>query len=163
VPDAWAIEQVFPIMPIHRLTERPDIRGRLCDLTCDSDGRLDLYVDREGVMSTMALHELKEEQPYLLAIFMVGAYQEILGDMHNLFGDTNAVNVVVNADGNGWSLEGAEHGDRTDELLRYVHLAPEELAQSYRRKFAATSLPQAVKSALLAELEAGLSGYTYLS
>jgi len=163
VPDAWAIEQVFPIMPIHRLAERPDIRGRLCDLTCDSDGRLDLYVDREGVMSTMALHELKEEQPYLLAIFMVGAYQEILGDMHNLFGDTNAVNVVVNADGNGWSLEGAEHGDRTDELLRYVHLAPEELAQSYRRKFAATSLPQAVKSALLAELEAGLSGYTYLS
>ncbi|MGQ3057692.1 MAG: biosynthetic arginine decarboxylase [Nevskia sp.] len=163
VPDAWAIEQVFPIMPIHRLAERPDIRGRLCDLTCDSDGRLDLYVDREGVMSTMALHELRHDEPYLLAIFMVGAYQEILGDMHNLFGDTNAVNVVVNADGKGWSLEGAEHGDRTDELLRYVHLAPEELAQCYRRKFASTSLPPAVKSALLAELEAGLSGYTYLS
>ena len=161
VPDAWAIDQVFPIVPIHRLDERPAIRGRLCDLTCDSDGRLDLYVDREGVVSTMALHELKPEQPYLLALFMVGAYQEILGDMHNLFGDTNAVNVVVKGD--GWQLEGAEHGDRTDELLRYVHLAPEELAQSYRRKFAATDLPQAVRSALLAELEAGLSGYTYLS
>jgi len=161
VPDAWAIDQVFPIVPIHRLDERPSIRGRLCDLTCDSDGRLDLYVDREGVVSTMALHELRPEQPYLLALFMVGAYQEILGDMHNLFGDTNAVNVVV--DGDGWKLEGAEHGDRTDELLRYVHLAPEALAQSYRRKFAATDLSQATRSALLAELEAGLSGYTYLS
>ncbi|MDP3293151.1 MAG: biosynthetic arginine decarboxylase [Nevskia sp.] len=161
VPDAWAIDQVFPIVPIHRLTERPSIRGRLCDLTCDSDGRLDLYVDREGVVSTMALHELKHDEPYRLALFMVGAYQEILGDMHNLFGDTNAVNVVVSGD--SWRLEGAEHGDRTDELLRYVHLAPEALAQSYRRKFAATNLPQATRSALLSELEAGLSGYTYLS
>ncbi|WP_428380502.1 biosynthetic arginine decarboxylase [Nevskia ramosa] len=161
VPDAWAIDQVFPIVPIHRLTERPSIRGRLCDLTCDSDGRLDLYVDREGVVSTMALHELKHDEPYRLALFMVGAYQEILGDMHNLFGDTNAVNVVVKGD--SWRLEGAEHGDRTDELLRYVHLAPEALAQSYRRKFAATDLPQATRSALLSELEAGLSGYTYLS
>jgi len=164
VPDAWAIEQVFPITPIHRLAERPGLRGRLCDLTCDSDGRLDLYVDREGVVSTMALHGLRPGEDYLLGIFMVGAYQEILGDMHNLFGDTNAVNVVVDASApEGWRLEGAEHGDRTDELLRYVHLAPEELAQSYRRKFAATDLPPAVKSALLAELEAGLSGYTYLS
>lgn len=161
VPDAWAIDQVFPILPIHRLNERPSIRGRLCDLTCDSDGRLDLYVDREGVVSTLALHELREAEPYFLALFMVGAYQEILGDMHNLFGDTNAVNVVVK-DG-GWVLEGAEHGDRTDELLRYVHLAPEELAQSYRRKFAAAEMPAATKAALLAELEAGLSGYTYLS
>ncbi|WP_293396269.1 biosynthetic arginine decarboxylase, partial [Nevskia sp.] len=161
VPDAWAIDQVFPIVPIHRLNERPSIRGRLCDLTCDSDGRLDLYVDREGVVSTMALHELKADEPYRLALFMVGAYQEILGDMHNLFGDTNAVNVVVKGD--SWRLEGAEHGDRTDELLRYVHLAPEALAQSYRRKFAATDLPPATRSALLSELEAGLSGYTYLS
>ena len=161
VPDAWAIDQVFPILPIHRLDERPSLRGRLCDLTCDSDGRLDLYVDREGVVSTLALHELKANEPYLLAIFMVGAYQEILGDMHNLFGDTNAVNVVVRGD--DWVLEGAEHGDRTDELLRYVHLAPEELVQSYRRKFAAIELPAATKAALLAELEAGLSGYTYLS
>ena len=96
---------------------------------------------------------------------VAGAYQEILGDMHNLFGDTNAVNVAINpvAGGESWKLEGAEHGDRTDELLRYVHLAPEELAQSYRRKFAASGLPPAQRNALLAELEAGLSGYTYLS
>jgi arginine decarboxylase len=160
VPDAWAIDQVFPILPLHRLDERPDVRARLCDLTCDSDGRLDHYVDREGVVPTLAMHRLIAGADYLVGFFMVGAYQEILGDMHNLFGDTNAVNVVV--DGDGWKLEGAEHGDRTDELLRYVHLAPEELAQSYRRKFAATALPPHERAALLAELEAGLSGYTYL-
>ncbi|MDB5972154.1 MAG: biosynthetic arginine decarboxylase [Hydrocarboniphaga sp.] len=164
VPDAWAIEQVFPILPIHRLDERPSVRARLCDLTCDSDGRLDRYVDREGVMPTLAVHELIEGQPYLIGLFMVGAYQEILGDIHNLFGDTNAVNVVLDAKSpQGWHLEGAEHGDRTDELLRYVHIAPEDLAQSYRKKLAVLNLPQAQRTALLAELEAGLSGYTYLS
>jgi arginine decarboxylase len=164
VPDAWAIEQVFPILPIHRLDEEPAIRARLCDLTCDSDGRLDRYVDREGVMPTLAVHELKQGEPYLIGLFMVGAYQEILGDIHNLFGDTNAVNVVLDAKSpKGWHLEGAEHGDRTDELLRYVHIAPEDLAQSYRKKLAALNLPQAERTALLAELEAGLSGYTYLS
>jgi arginine decarboxylase len=161
VPDAWAIDQVFPILPIHRLDERPDIRAGLCDLTCDSDGRIDAYVDREGLEPTLPLHALKEGEPYLLGFFMVGAYQEILGDMHNLFGDTNAVNVVI--EGDGWKLQGAEHGDRTDELLRYVHLAPEELAQTYRRKFAASDIPAPQRAALLAELEAGLTGYTYLS
>lgn len=164
VPDAWAIDQVFPILPIHRLDERPTERVRLCDLTCDSDGRLDAYVDREGLTSTLALHTLKEDEPYLLGFFMVGAYQEILGDMHNLFGDTNAVNVVLDESAaGGWRLDDPEYGDRTDELLRYVHLAPEELTQAYRKKFAATSLPAATRNALLAELEAGLSGYTYLS
>ena len=93
---------------------------------------------------------------------MVGAYQEILGDMHNLFGDTNAVDVVLDGQG-GWRLEEAEHGDRTDELLRYVHLEPEALAQSYRQKLAAADLPAEERRSLLMELEAGLSGYTYLS
>jgi arginine decarboxylase len=164
VPDAWAIDQVFPILPIHRLDECPSERVRLCDLTCDSDGRLDTYVDREGLTSTLALHPLKDDEPYLLGFFMVGAYQEILGDMHNLFGDTNAVNVVLDARApSGWRLDEPEYGDRTDELLRYVHLAPEELTQAYRKKFAASGLPTATRNALLAELEAGLSGYTYLS
>jgi len=161
VPDAWAIEQVFPILPIHRLDERPSVRATLCDLTCDSDGRIDHYVDRGGLEPTLPAHPLRADEPYLLAFFMVGAYQEILGDMHNLFGDTNAVNVVV--DDGDWRFEGAEHGDRTDELLRYVHMAPEALAQTYRRKFAAVEIPAAQRAALLAELEAGLSGYTYLS
>jgi arginine decarboxylase len=161
VPDAWAIDQVFPILPIHRLDEAPQLRATLCDLTCDSDGRIDHYVDRGGLEPTLPAHALKPGEPYRLGFFMVGAYQEILGDMHNLFGDTNAVNVVV--DGDGWKLEGAEHGDRTDELLRYVHFHPEELAQTYRKKFAGAELPPAQRNALLAELEAGLSGYTYLS
>jgi arginine decarboxylase len=164
VPDSWAIDQVFPIMPIHRLSERPEQRTRLCDLTCDSDGRLDAYVDREGLTPTLALHPLRANEPYLLGFFMVGAYQEILGDIHNLFGDTNAVNVVLDAAApDGWRLEAHEHGDRTDELLRYVHLAPEALVRSYRQKLAAAELPEAQRATLLAELEAGLTGYTYLN
>ncbi len=164
VPDSWAIDQVFPILPIHRLDEEPLQRARLCDITCDSDGRMDAYVDREGLTTTLALHPLQPNEPYLLGFFMVGAYQEILGDIHNLFGDTNAVNVVLDDSApEGWRLVGPEYGDRTDELLRYVHIAPEGLAQAYRRKVAAAELPAAEGRALLAELEAGLSGYTYLN
>ena len=167
-PDAWAIDQVFPIAPIHRLDEAPSLRAMLCDLTCDSDGRINSYVDREGLQPTLAVHALKEaaadgrEKPYWLGFFMVGAYQEILGDMHNLFGDTNAINVVLDADApDGWRLDEPEHGDRTDELLRYVHVPPDMLAQTYRRKLAAAGLPEAERTRLLAELEAGLTGYTY--
>ncbi|MGH8453752.1 MAG: arginine decarboxylase, partial [Nevskiales bacterium] len=161
VPDVWAIDQVFPILPIHRLDEAPDTRISLCDLTCDSDGRIDQYVDHEGLDSTLPAHRLKAGERYLLGIFMVGAYQEILGDMHNLFGDTNAVNVELTSKG-GWKLVGAEAGDRADELLRYVHLAPEELLAAYRRKLEAAKLPTAQKAVCLMELEAGLTGYTYL-
>ncbi len=113
-------------------------------------------------MPTLALHRLEDGEPYLLGFFMVGAYQEILGDMHNLFGDTNAVNVSLDGKG-GWTLDGAEQGDRTDELLRYVHFAPEELMQAYRHKLATSTLAPAERDTLLAELEAGLSGYTYLT
>jgi len=162
VPDVWGIDQVFPIMPIHRLDERPALRATLCDLTCDSDGKIEQYVDRGGVESTLPLHALQAGEPYLLGIFMVGAYQEILGDMHNLFGDTNAVNVVLDGKG-GWTLEDPEKGDRTDELLRYVHLEPEALAAAYRAKFNAAKLPADERAKLLAELEAGLTGYTYLT
>ncbi|SFF52613.1 arginine decarboxylase [Fontimonas thermophila] len=161
IPDAWAIDQVFPIMPIHRLNERPDVRATLCDLTCDSDGRIDHYVEREGLEPTLPVHRLREGEPYLIGLFMVGAYQEILGDMHNLFGDTNAVNVVLDAHG-GWTLTGAQRGDRTDELLRYVHLEPERLARAYRDKLDAAGLDAHEREMLLAELESGLSGYTYL-
>jgi arginine decarboxylase len=162
VPDVWGIDQVFPIVPIHRLDERPALRATLCDLTCDSDGRIEQYVDRGSVETTLPLHALQPGEPYLLGIFLVGAYQEILGDMHNLFGDTNAVNVVEDGKG-GWRFEDPEHGDRTDELLRYVHLEPEQLKRAYRDKLAASTIPEAERAALLAELEAGLSGYTYLT
>ena len=163
MPDAWAIDQVFPILPLHRLQQRPQIRARLCDLTCDSDGRLDRYVDREGLTPTLALHPLESDAPYLLGFFMVGAYQEILGDMHNLFGDTNAVNVVLDADAeNGWRLEQAEHGDRADELLQYVHISPEHLITRYKEKVAASTIPEVERAAMMNELEEGLRGYTYL-
>ncbi|MDN5874712.1 MAG: biosynthetic arginine decarboxylase, partial [Sinobacteraceae bacterium] len=163
VPDAWAIDQVFPIVPLQRLNERPHLRAKLCDLTCDSDGKLEHYVDREGVMPTLAVHERRAGEAYLLGIFMVGAYQEILGDMHNLFGDTHAVNVVLDATAPaGWRVAELEHGDVAGELLRYVHLSPEELARRYREKLATAGLPAARSAALLAELDAGLNAYTYL-
>lgn len=164
LPDIWAIDQVFPILPVARLDEPPDQRISVCDLTCDSDGRIDRYVDRRGVEATMAAHSLRPDEPYWLAFFMVGAYQEILGDMHNLFGDTNAVNVVLDeASAEGWRLEAPEQGDAASDLLRYVHFAPEALTRSYRSKINALGLPRRDAAALLAELEAGLSGYTYLS
>ncbi|MGD8712255.1 MAG: biosynthetic arginine decarboxylase, partial [Thiohalophilus sp.] len=95
IPDVWAIDQIFPVVPLHRLNERPTRRGVIEDITCDSDGRIDYYVDNEGVESSLPLHELNSDEQYLIGILMVGAYQEILGDMHNLFGDTDSINVSV--------------------------------------------------------------------
>ncbi|MES1927039.1 biosynthetic arginine decarboxylase [Salinisphaera sp. T31B1] len=164
VPDVWALDQVFPVMPLTRLDEAPTQRARLCDLTCDSDGRLDRYVDEDGVDTSLPLHPLRPGEPYRLGIFMVGAYQENLGDMHNLFGDTDVVNVEVerSGDGQGWRLAGAEQGDRADELLRYVHFEPEALRAAYRRKLAAAGLSTRARQDAEALLEAGLAGYTYL-
>lgn len=161
LPDVWAIDQIFPIMPIHRLGERPTRRVVLGDITCDSDGRIDRYVDRDGIDSTLPAHALAPGHAYLMGFFLVGAYQEILGDMHNLFGDTDAVNVALDA-GGGWRLEDAEHGDRADELLRYVHFAPDALIGAYHRKLEAAGLGDAERGRFLDELIRGLRGYTYL-
>ena len=132
------------------------------DLTCDSDGRLDRYVDADGVNTTLPLHALKPGEAYRLGIFLVGAYQENLGDMHNLFGDTDVVNVEIDAAGSGWRLAEAEQGDRADELLRYVHFEPEALRAAYRRKLAAADMDRRARADCEALLEAGLAGYTYL-
>ena len=161
LPDVWAIEQVFPIAPLHRLNERPDRRAVIQDLTCDSDGRIDRYVDREGIESSLPLHAVRKGEPYLIGVFLIGAYQEILGDMHNLFGDTDAVNVEL-ADDGGHRLVEPQRGDTVDELLRYVHFAPEDLLESYRRKIAAADLAEEQRRLYLEELAAGLCGYTYL-
>ncbi len=161
IPDAWALDQIFPILPIHRLDEPPTRRVSLCDLTCDSDGRLDQYVDRDGLDTTLPAHPLRPGEAYLLGIFMVGAYQEILGDMHNLFGDTDAVDVAL-AENGGWKVTAAERGDRADELLRYVHFAPEELLSAYETKLKAAALETGQHAQFLDELRAGLTGYTYL-
>ena len=161
MPDVWALDQIFPIMPLHRLDERPISRVVLQDLTCDSDGCIEYYVDGEGIETTLPLPPYRQGEPYLLGIFLLGAYQEILGDMHNLFGDTDAVNVELTEDG-GYRLVEPEHGDTVADLLRYVRFEPESLLAAYRDKIAAASLSETQRNAYLADLEAGLRGYTYL-
>ncbi len=162
MPDHWAIDQVFPILPLARLDEEPSRRAVLQDITCDSDGRVDLYVDGEGVETSLPLHAPKDGEPYLLGIFMVGAYQEILGDMHNLFGDTDSVHVELTPDGK-YRLVQPRRGDTVDAVLRYVHFEPQELLADYRARVeAATGLSAAQRESYLVELTAGIEGYTYL-
>ncbi|MDQ2069838.1 biosynthetic arginine decarboxylase [Natronospira bacteriovora] len=164
LPDVWAIEQVFPILPLSRLNEPLDHRVVIRDLTCDSDGRVDRYVDHNGLEATLPFPEPRPAGEDRIAFFMVGAYQEILGDMHNLFGDTDSVNVEVHegSEDSDFAFSGAEQGDSTDELLRYVHFDPEELRARYRHKVAAARLDQADARDLLAYLDDGLKAYTYL-
>ena len=161
MPDVWAIGQVFPIVPLQRLDEIPDRRGTLQDITCDSDGRIDQYVDGEGLETSLPLHAPRQGEPYRLGIFLLGAYQEILGDMHNLFGDTNAVDVHLDGDGRH-RLAHVQHGDTVAAVLRHVHFEPERLLASYREQLAASRLREAQRARCLAELRAGLDGYTYL-
>jgi arginine decarboxylase len=160
MPDVWAIDQVFPIVPIERLDERPEHRGVIADMTCDSDGKIDCYVENEGVHSSLPLHALRAGESYRLAFFLVGAYQEILGDIHNLFGDTDSVEVHI--DGNGFALAQERRGDTTDVMLDYVGYRLEHLRAAYRRMVTAAALPAEESARLDAALEAGLTGYTYL-
>ncbi|MDD3760316.1 MAG: biosynthetic arginine decarboxylase [Acidithiobacillus sp.] len=162
LPDVWAIDQVFPIMPVHRLDERPTRHARLEDITCDSDGRIDAYVTADGLGPTLPVHGLRADEPYYLAVFLVGAYQEILGDMHNLFGDTDAVNVICEEDG-ALRLEGAVPGDSVAEVLQYVQFSAEELVRQFEQKLAgAGSVPAAEREGFLRDFRDGLQGYTYL-
>lgn len=161
VPDVWAIGQRFPIMPLQRLAEQPTVDATLHDLTCDSDGQIGFYVQGDGVFRTLPLHPVRADEHYLIGFFLVGAYQEILGDRHNLFGDTHAVNVELD-DAGGWRLVDPEHGDRVDELLRYVHFEPEDLLERFRTRMHSRGVGADLGESLLAELAAGLSAYTYL-
>jgi arginine decarboxylase len=160
LPDVWGIDQLFPIMPLAGLDKPLPARAVLNDLTCDSDGQIEAYAQAGTVSGTLPVHRIDAGQPYNLGVFLVGAYQEILGDMHNLFGDTNSINVVV--DGNSYSLEEPEPGDRIDELLNYVHYNPARLLTQYKRKLERTILSDAAKQQYYIELAAGLSGYSYL-
>ncbi|MDH5359445.1 MAG: biosynthetic arginine decarboxylase, partial [Gammaproteobacteria bacterium] len=160
LPDIWAIDQIFPVMPLHRLQEAPSRRVILQDITCDSDGRIDEYVDGEGLESSLPLHPLVTGEQYILGFFLVGAYQEILGDMHNLFGDTHSVNVIFN--GEGYELSEPRMGDGVDAVLRYVDIEIAELEQRYREKLDVADLSQSRKQDYLDDLISGLSGYTYL-
>lgn len=158
VPDVWGIDQVFPILPLTGLDAPPALRAVLQDITCDSDGRIDQYVDGEGLESTLPLPADYGDE---LGIFMVGAYQEILGDMHNLFGDTDSVDVDIDEQGR-IHLDEAIQGDSVSSVLRYVNYDPEALLALLAEQFARTDLSASERDSLLSEIRDGLSGYTYL-
>lgn len=161
VPDVWAIEQVFPIMPIARLQQQPERRGVIADLTCDSDGRIDSYVDEESLDTSLALHTPLAGESYRIGFFMVGAYQDTLGDIHNLFGDTSAVNVRLLGD--GFTLSRSRLGDTSDVMLDYVGYDLAMLRSRYRALIAAAALTPQQAASVGEQLEAGLTGYTYLA
>lgn len=162
LPDTWAIDQILPIVPLQRLDEEPGRRAVLQDLTCDSDGKIRHYVDEQSIENSMPVHDLKPGQEYFLGVFLVGAYQEILGDMHNLFGDTDSVNVYQRTDGSVFHA-GIENHDTIEDMLRYVHLSPEELMTRYRDKVAGAGLPAGERSAYLDALRLGLTRSSYLT
>jgi arginine decarboxylase len=162
LPDSWAIDQIFPTMPIHRLTEPPSRRGTVQDITCDSDGKIDHFVGTgRGPAPNVHLHPYRDEDEYILGVFLTGAYQEILGDLHNLFGDTNAVHVRLSP--TGYEVTDVVHGDTVTEVLEYVQFQPSALLTTFRRKVAAAKgLSRQEANTFIAEFDAGLEGYTYL-
>jgi arginine decarboxylase len=164
MPDSWAINQLFPIMPIHRLNEAPTRRAVLGDITCDSDGKIDQFIDLRDVRNTLELHPFNG-QPYYLGGFLLGAYQEILGDLHNLFGDTNAVHISLD-DSGAVNLDTVIKGDTVREVLHYVQYSADEMLAMMRK-----DVERAVRGGMvsleesrqfLRFYETGLEGYTYL-
>jgi len=161
LPDNWAIDQLFPIMPIHRLGEPPSRRGTLQDMTCDSDGVIDRFVGGRKGKPSLELHPVSEGESYILGIFLTGAYQEILGDLHNLFGDTNAVHVRLTEQ--GYEITDLVHGDTVTEVLNYVQFHASDLLATFRRKVAnAKGLSRQEANSFIADFVGGLEGYTYL-
>ncbi|MBP1606821.1 MAG: speA [Acidobacteria bacterium] len=165
IPDSWAIKQLFPVMPVHRLDERPTVPAVLGDITCDSDGKIDQFIDRRDVKRSLLLHPLSES-PYYLGVFLVGAYQEILGDMHNLFGDTHAVHVRLAPDRNEPLFDAVIKGDTVREVLDYVEFDTESLVSKLRADLEsaveADRLGDEESGRILRFYEDGLQGYTYL-
>jgi len=164
LPDSWAIGQLFPIMPIHRLDEEPTRKGILADITCDCDGKIDQFIDKRGVKRYLPLHELKPYEEYILGVFLVGAYQETLGDLHNLLGDTNVVTIRIQDKGE-FEFVSEQEGDTVAEVLSYVQYDPKRLFVRFRE-----TAEQAVRSGrisaqerreIVEAYEAGLRGYTY--
>ena len=165
-PDVWAIEQLFPIMPIHRLDEEPTVRATIADLTCDSDGKIDRFIDVEDVKHALELHPVSDGERYFLGLFLNGAYQEILGDLHNLFGDTNAVHVAVAEDGT-YEITNVVKGDSVREVLGYVEYDTEEMVervrlQAERAQRAGLITIEQVKL-LMRHYDDALRSYTYLT
>jgi arginine decarboxylase len=164
MPDAWAIKQLFPVMPIQRLDEQPRRQAVLGDISCDSDGKVDRFIDRRELKQTLPLHSFSGA-PYYVGAFLVGAYQEILGDLHNLLGDTNAVHVSLNEKGEV-VLDTVVKGDTVREVLSYVEFSAENLLADFRRDVEAAlrdgKIGYEESGRLLRFYERGLEGYTYL-
>jgi arginine decarboxylase len=164
LPDSWAIQQLFPIMPVHRLNEAPTRQAILADITCDCDGKIDRFIDLHDVRHSLPLHELTDEGDYVLGVFLVGAYQETLGDLHNLLGDTNVVSIRVGTDG---ALEFTHEiaGDAVSDVLSYVEYDPKQLLENVRRRaeriVRSGDLTPKDRREILDAYQAGLRGYTY--
>ncbi len=159
LPDVWAIDQIFPVLPLYNLDQPLQRRGIVQDITCDSDGRIDSYADGHNIEATLALPA--QTEPYLLGFFLVGAYQEILGDIHNLFGDTHSVHVELDGEG-GYRLLQAKTGDTVAHVLQSVDFSVTELMASYREQLQQSTLTPAQQARYLQEFSDGLQGYTYL-
>ncbi|MEZ5555804.1 biosynthetic arginine decarboxylase [Haliea sp.] len=164
LPDIWAIDQLFPIMPLHRLQESPSREAMLADLTCDCDGKIDNFSLPAGTSKTLPLHPLREDEDYILGVFLVGAYQETLGDLHNLFGDTNVVNVTINPDGS-FDFAREFHGDSISDVLSYVEYEPKHMQEQFRQvaESAVRSgrISVAERQEILRAFRESLQGYTY--
>jgi arginine decarboxylase len=166
-PDIWAIGQRFPIVPIQRLDEEPTRRVVLADLTCDSDGKVGQFIHPDGASDYLNLHQPKKEEPYVIGIFLVGAYQEILGDLHNLFGDTHAIHVAAATNRRGYVVLHLDEGDIVEEVLTYVHHEPKKLVRHLREKVEDATesgrMSMEEGAALVRTFVLGLDDYTYLA
>lgn len=164
VPDSWAIDQLFPIMPIHRLKEIPKRNAVIADITCDCDGKIDKFIDLREVSKTLPLHEVKDDDPYYIGIFLVGAYQETLGDLHNMFGDTNVISIRINGEGD-YDIVREIQGDTVEDVLSYVEYDPVEMrtgfASTVEEAHKENLINDKEKENILNDYENGLTGYTY--
>jgi len=164
IPDSWAIDQLFPVMPVHRLDEAPTRQGIIADITCDCDGKIDRFIDQHEIRRTLPLHELRDHEDYILGAFLVGAYQETLGDLHNLFGDTNVVGIRFDEDGELEYFRELE-GDAVEDVLEYVEYEPKELVRRFRDKAERAvkkgRISGTERKAIMNAYEDGLRGYTY--
>lgn len=159
LPDAWGIDQLFPIMPVSQMAEPLTQRVIVQDITCDSDGQIKQYIDGAGIESTLPLPKFKPEKPYHLAMFMVGAYQEILGDLHNLFGDTDSIHVELTP--NGYQIGQIIKGESAEDVLKTVHFSKQHLLANYQSQLSQRNLAVEDVEQLMSELTLGITGYTY--
>jgi hypothetical protein len=164
LPDVWAIEQVFPIIPVHRHNEAPTRRAILADITCDSDGKIDKFIESSGLTRTLPVHTWVESQEYYFGVFLVGAYQETLGDLHNLMGDTNVASVRVHGDGS-FEFVREMSGDSISDVLSYVEYQPQQLLEQFRKTAEQAvrkeRITLAQRQEILESFAASLRGYTY--